>query len=99
MRMRMNACISVPVTLAACLLAACTQASDGPGDDGDGKGSGSSAGHGCSTGSLLAGDPLYDGDIGGANVAGQGLLADPPIRNEAIAVIGSRLFVETEFEI
>jgi hypothetical protein len=55
----------------------------------------------CSTGALLLGDPLYNDkpDAGAPKPAGQGLLDDPPIRNEAMAVIGSRLFIETEFEL
>jgi hypothetical protein len=106
MKMRIIPCVSLSATLAMCSLAACT-ATDAGTDAGTGSGSGSGSGSGggsgsskgCATGSLLAGDPLYDGDIGGANVAGQALLADPPIRNEAIAVVGNRLFMETEFEI
>jgi hypothetical protein len=55
----------------------------------------------CSTGSLIVGDPLYNDkpSAGAPKPAGQPVLADPPIRNEAIAVIGTKLFVETEFEI
>lgn len=55
----------------------------------------------CSTGALLEGDPLYNDkpDAGMPKPAGQGLLDDPPIRNEAIAVIGTKLFVETEFDV
>ena len=55
----------------------------------------------CGIGTLLAGDPLYNDktEVPGPKPAGQGLLDDPPIRNEAVAVIGSRVFIETEFEI
>jgi hypothetical protein len=53
----------------------------------------------CSTGSLLAGDPLWTDYLEGEDPNGQGLLDDPPIRNEAIAVIGSKLFMETEFDV
>jgi hypothetical protein len=55
----------------------------------------------CSTGQLLLGDPLYNDkpDAGAPKPAGQGRLDDPPIRNEALAVIGDRLFIETEFEL
>jgi len=38
-------------------------------------------------------------EVPGPKPAGQGLLDDPPIRNEAIAVIGKRVFVETEQEL
>jgi len=64
------------------------------GDTGSGVGA-------CGEGVLFAGDPLYNDkpDAGKPKPAGQGLLDDPPIRNEAIAVIGNKLFVETEFEI
>jgi hypothetical protein len=53
----------------------------------------------CGTGVLLEGDPLWTDYLDGNKPAGQGLFDDPPIRNEAVAVIGTRLFVETEFEI
>jgi hypothetical protein len=53
----------------------------------------------CGTGVLLEGDPLWTDYLDGVKPAGQGLFDDPPIRNEAIAVIGNMLFVETEFEI
>ncbi len=55
----------------------------------------------CSTGTLFEGDPLYNDkpDAGDPNPDGQGLLDDPPIRNEAVAVIGDHVFVETEQEI
>jgi len=78
------------------------------GSGGGGMGGMSTAGSGgktatgsCTTGSLLAGDPLYNDkpDAGRPRPAGQGLLDDPPIRNEAVAVIGSKLFIETEYEI
>lgn len=56
----------------------------------------------CSTGKVLLGNPLWtdpNNDDPKPNPDGQGLLDDPPIRNEAIAVIGNELFIETEFEI
>jgi hypothetical protein len=53
----------------------------------------------CSTGSLLAGDPLWTDYLEGQKPAGQGVLDDPPVRNEAIAVLGTRVFVETEFDV
>ncbi|HXK20424.1 MAG TPA: hypothetical protein VNG33_21590, partial [Polyangiaceae bacterium] len=53
----------------------------------------------CGTGVLLEGDPLWTDYLDGNKPAGQGLFDDPPIRNEAIAVIGTTLFVETEYEI
>jgi hypothetical protein len=53
----------------------------------------------CGTGLLLEGDPLWTDYLDGVKPAGQGLFDDPPIRSEAIAVIGNMLFVETEFEI
>jgi len=55
----------------------------------------------CSTGQLLLGDPLYNDkpDAGDPKPAGQGRLDDPPIRGEAMAVIGNKLFIETEFEL
>lgn len=81
---------------------------DGAGDSGGAAnegGSDSTPGTGalsaCSTGELLLGDPLYNDkpDAGAPKPAGQGKLDDPPIRNEAMAVIGNRLFIETEFEL
>ncbi len=73
------------------------------GDDGAGGGgepaSNVSPIESCSTGSLLAGDPLFTDDLEGQDPKGQGLLDDPPIRNEALAVIGSKVFIETEFEL
>jgi hypothetical protein len=53
----------------------------------------------CTTGRLLAGDPLWEDYLEGEKPAGQGVLEDPPVRNEAIAVIGSKVFVETEFDV
>lgn len=55
----------------------------------------------CSSGVLFAGDPLYNDkpDAGAPKPSGQDLLDDPPIRNEAMAVIGKRVFIETEQEI
>jgi len=53
----------------------------------------------CGTGVRLEGDPLWTDYLDGNKPAGQGLFDDPPIRNEAIAVIGNMLFVETEYEI
>src|SRR5450432_3043019 len=67
----------------------------GPGGD-TGTGGGATS---CGEGVLFEGDPLWDDVLTGNVPAGQKLLADPPIRNEAIAVIGSKVFVETEYEI
>jgi hypothetical protein len=53
----------------------------------------------CSTGRLLAGDPLWTDFLEGEDPKGQGVFDDPPVRNEAIAVIGSKVFVETEFDL
>jgi hypothetical protein len=55
----------------------------------------------CSSGTLFEGDPLFDGDTEdiGTSVEGQGLFDDPPLRNEALAFVGSRVFIETETEI
>lgn len=72
------------------------------GEPSSGGSDGSGALSSCGTGVLLAGNPLWsdpDNTEPKPNPAGQGLLDDPPIRNEAIAVIGSKLFIETEFEI
>ncbi len=71
------------------------------GTSGTGGTSGSGNPNSCSTGVLVEGDPLYSDkpDAGDPKPAGQGILADPPIRAEAIAVIGTKLFVETEFEV
>ncbi|HYP88084.1 MAG TPA: hypothetical protein VEQ59_08015 [Polyangiaceae bacterium] len=71
----------------------------GPGGGGAPGGNGEATISSCSTGKLLAGDPLYTGLLEGEKPKGQGLLDSPPIRNEAIAVIGSKVFVETEFDI
>jgi hypothetical protein len=55
----------------------------------------------CSTGTLFAGDPLYDEDFDYANIkpAGQGLLDDAPLRFRDLAFIGDRLFVQTQLEV
>jgi hypothetical protein len=53
----------------------------------------------CTTGKLLAGDPLWTDFLEGEKPAGQGVLDDPPVRNEAIAVIGNTMFVETELDL
>jgi hypothetical protein len=55
----------------------------------------------CDTGMLFEGDPLFDGDSTaiGTSVDGQGLLDDPPLRNEALAFVGKNVFIETETEI
>jgi hypothetical protein len=79
----------------------------GGGDSGQG---GNAAGEGgmgtgtitsCSTGTVFAGNPVFDGDTEdiGASVDGQGLLDDPPLRHEALAFIGNSVFIETEKEI
>ena len=70
-------------------------------DTGSGGASSSTAITSCTSGVLFAGDPLYNDkpEVAGPVPAGQGLLDDPPIRQEAMAVIGSHLFVETETEI
>jgi hypothetical protein len=73
----------------------------GQGEGGAEYGTGSPKIESCSTGQLLLGDPLYNDkpDAGSPKPAGQGRLDDPPIRGEAMAVIGSKLFIETEFEL
>ncbi len=73
----------------------------GPGGDtGTSPGGDTGVGVGtCGQGVLLEGDPKWNDVLTGNVPAGQALLADPPIRNEAIAVIGTKLFVETEFEL
>jgi hypothetical protein len=55
----------------------------------------------CSTGTLFEGNPVFDGDTEdiGKSVDGQGLFDDPPLRNEALAFVGSHVFIETETEI
>ncbi|HYQ15835.1 MAG TPA: hypothetical protein VEQ58_08760 [Polyangiaceae bacterium] len=73
------------------------EAGGGAGGGGGGPGDGTLAS--CSSGKLLVGNPLYDGKLEGEKPKGQGLLDDPPIRNEAIAVIGSKVFIETEYDI
>jgi hypothetical protein len=45
------------------------------------------------------GDPKDSSDPDGPAMPSQGILDTPPIRNEAIAVIGTKLFVETEQEL
>jgi len=75
------------------------------GDGGDGNTGGGGVGvTACSTGVLFEGNPTYedaadyDADAK-PKAAGQDLLADPPIRSEAMAIIGTTLFYETETEI
>ncbi len=52
----------------------------------------------CTTGKLFEGDPTYDQDLTPAT-DGQALTADPPVRNQAVAVIGTHFFVNTDQEI
>jgi hypothetical protein len=52
----------------------------------------------CGEGVVIEGDPLYDDDAMPAT-DGQGVFADPPVRNQAIAVIGNDFYVETDQEI
>ena len=52
----------------------------------------------CSTGIVIEGDPLYNEDAAPAK-DGQDVFADPPPRNNAIAVIGTNFFVETDQQV
>lgn len=71
------------------------------GDDSPGAGSGPVSGSCAALGDgvLLMGDPNDVALTDGPTKASQGILDTPPIRNEAIAVIGTKLFVETEQEL
>lgn len=71
------------------------------GDDAPSAGSGPVAGacEALGNGVLLLGDPNDVALSDGPTKASQGILDTPPIRNEAIAVIGTKLFVETEQEL
>lgn len=71
------------------------------GDTGNGEGGdmGMTGSNTCSTGTLLAGDPLWDGANTGQKPAGQGLLDDPPLMGEQVVMIGNMLFIENEEEI
>jgi hypothetical protein len=54
----------------------------------------------CATASLLLGNPYYDGDIGGSNPEGQGMLEDPPLRSRHLAALpDDRLAIETQSEV
>ncbi len=68
--------------------------SDG-GDDGDGGDGASSA---CTTGTLFAGNPLYDGDEQ-ADPAGTGILADPPLQWREVVFDGDRIFTHVGEEL
>ncbi len=79
-------------------------AGTGSGTAGSGTGGTGTGATSCSTGVLFEGNPKYedaaDYDTNATpKAAGQGLLADPPIRNEAMAVIGTNIYYETETEI
>ena len=53
----------------------------------------------CANATLYAGNPYFTGTLGGWNPAGQDKLADPPLRNETLAVSGQTVYVDTNFEI
>lgn len=53
----------------------------------------------CSEATLLMGSPYFTGDLEGWNPAGQGLLAEPPLRSRHLAVVGDEIAVETQFEV
>ena len=83
-----------------------TGATTGEGGDKGTAGTGGTGGGvtACGTGVLFQGNPTYerasDYDTDAKpKPAGQGLLDDPPIRDEAMAVIGSTVYWETEQEI
>jgi hypothetical protein len=63
---------------------------DADGDDG-GDGSGGSA---CTTGTLFAGNPLYDGDEL-PDPSGIGILEDPPVQWREVVFDGDRIFTHT----
>jgi hypothetical protein len=53
----------------------------------------------CTTATLLIGNPYWDGELGGSNPSGHGLLADPPLRSRHLADASGRLAVDTQSEI
>jgi hypothetical protein len=76
----------------------------GPGDDtvddtGGDTDTGVDPASDCSEASLFMGSPYFTGDLEGWNPAGQGLLAEPPLRSRHLAVVGAEVAVETQFEV
>lgn len=53
----------------------------------------------CSEATLFMGSPYFTGDLENWNAAGQGLLDEPPLRTRHLAVTGSEVAIETQFEI
>ncbi|CAN5415976.1 hypothetical protein BH09MYX1_BH09MYX1_36230 [soil metagenome] len=53
----------------------------------------------CSTGSLFAGNPVYDGDPGDRPTSGTGIKADPPLQWQTLVFSGTHLFTRQESEI
>jgi hypothetical protein len=72
---------------------------DNAGADNAGAGGAGPSGS-CGDGIAIEGDPLYTDAVGNPKTAGQGTMADPPVLPaEDIAVIGDKLFVNSEEEI
>ncbi len=54
----------------------------------------------CVDATLLMGNPYFDGDLGGSNPEGQGMLEDPPLRSRHLAGLpDGRIAIETQFEV
>jgi hypothetical protein len=70
--------------------------SDGGGTDGGGGGGAITS---CTDAVLFSGDPYFSGTLAGWVPAGQPKTADPPIRTEGIAVAGSIVYYQTNYEI
>ena len=101
------------VTAAAACSAKNNDAADGgassssSSSSGDGGGSSSSSGDGgpigmatsCSTGSLYAGNPVYDGTPSDRPTTGTGILADPPLQWSSLTFAGDILYTRDTGEI
>lgn len=72
---------------------------DDSGTSDDGATTGDPPASDCAEATLRLGNPYYDGDIGGWNPAGQGVLDDPPLRSRHLSAVEGQLAIETQFEI
>jgi len=89
---------------AMALLGACSVTTGGNPDggghpDGGGNPDGQTGSAACSTGTLFAGNPTYDGQPSDRPASGTGILADPPLQWQTLVFAGSHLYTRQESEV
>lgn len=72
---------------------------DSGNSDGGTKPDGQSGGPSCSTGTLFAGNPTYNGQPSDRPTSGTGILADPPLQWQTLVFSGTHLYTRQESEI